>query len=157
MNDRETIWEALLSDRIDIIATDHAPHTWEEKNKPYTQAPSGLPLVQHSVLMMLEEVKKGRMTIEKMVEKMCHAPADCFNLSNRGYIREGYAADLVLIDPKKTYTVSKSNIIYKCGWSPLEGTTFSNEIAYTFVNGNVVYENGKILEGTIGQRLKFNQ
>ncbi|MBI3234635.1 MAG: amidohydrolase family protein, partial [Bacteroidetes bacterium] len=101
--------------------------------------------------------KKGRMTIEKMVEKMCHAPADCFNLSNRGYIREGYAADLVLIDPKKTYTVSKRNILYKCGWSPLEGTTFSNEIAYTFVNGNVVYTNGKIIEGTIGQRLKFNQ
>lgn len=156
-NDRETIWQALLTDRIDIIATDHAPHTWQEKQNPYTSAPAGLPLVQHGVLMMLEEVKKARFTIEKMVEKMCHAPADCFGINNRGYIREGYYADLVLVDPTKTYTVSKENLLYKCGWSPLEGTTFSNSIAYTFVSGKKVYENGKIIEAGSGMRMMFDR
>ena len=156
LNDRETIWNALLNNRIDIIATDHAPHTWDEKNQKYIQAPSGLPLVQHSLQMMLEEVKRGRFSIEKMVEKMCHAPADCFKIRNRGYIREGYAADLVLINPLQDYTVSKDNLLYKCGWSPLEGTTFSHSIAYTFVNGIKVFEHGKLIEGSNGQRMVFN-
>lgn len=154
-HNKEALWNALLDDRLDIIATDHAPHTWEEKQKPYGQAPSGLPLVQHSLQMMLHYVKEGRISIEKVVEKMCHAPAECFNIEERGYLREGYWADLVLIDPNEAYTVSKSNILYKCGWSPLEGVTFPASISHTFVNGDIVFENGKVNDTVRGMRLKF--
>jgi dihydroorotase len=152
---KEALWKALLDDRLDIIATDHAPHTWEEKQKPYGQAPSGLPLVQHSLQMMLHYVKEGRISVEKVVEKMCHAPAECFHIEERGYLREGYWADLVLVDPSENYLVSKNNILYKCGWSPLEGVTLPATITHTIVNGNVVFENGKINNITKGMRLRF--
>lgn len=152
---RAALWEALLDDRLDIIATDHAPHTWEEKQKPYGEAPSGLPLVQHSLQMMLHYVKEGRISVEKVVEKMCHAPAECFNIEERGYLREGYWADLVLVDPNQSYTVSKRNILYKCSWSPLEGETLPASISHTLVNGNVVFENGQVNEVTQGMRLRF--
>ncbi|PZF73266.1 dihydroorotase [Taibaiella soli] len=154
---KEALWEALLDDRLDIIATDHAPHTWEEKQLPYQQAPSGLPLVQHSLLMMLHYVKEGRISIEKVVEKMAHAPAQCFLIRERGYIREGYHADLVLVDMNDSTTVTKENILYKCGWSPLEGVTLPARITHTLVNGNVVYENGQVLDLHRGQRLLFNR
>ncbi len=152
---KEALWKALLDDRLDIIATDHAPHTWEEKQQPYGKAPSGLPLVQHSLQMMLHYVKEGRIGIEKVVEKMCHAPAICFNIEERGYLREGYWADLVLVDPNENYTVAKSNILYHCGWSPLEGVTLPATISHTIVNGNVVFEKGKINDETKGMRLQF--
>jgi dihydroorotase len=152
---KEALWEALLDDRLDIIATDHAPHTWEEKQKPYGQAPSGLPLVQHSLQMMLQYVKEGRISIEKVVEKMCHAPAECFNIEDRGYLREGYWADLVLVDPDEPYTVSKSNILYKCGWSPLEGVTLPASVTHTIVNGDIVFEHGRVNDSIRGMRLKF--
>jgi len=152
---KEALWTALLDDRLDIIATDHAPHTWEEKQKPFNEAPSGLPLVQHALQMMLHYVKEGRISIEKVVEKMCHAPAECFNIDNRGYIREGYWADLVLINPNEMYTVDKSNILYKCGWSPLEGVSFPASITHTLVNGNVVFENGKVNDELKGMRMAF--
>lgn len=152
---KEALWKALLDDRLDIIATDHAPHTWDEKQKPFNEAPSGLPLVQHSLQMMLHYVKEGRISIEKVVEKMCHAPAECFNIEDRGYLREGYWADLVLINPNELYTVDKSNILYKCGWSPLEGVTFPASISHTLVNGNVVFENGKVNDTIRGKRLSF--
>ncbi len=151
------LWKALLDDRLDIIATDHAPHTWEEKQLPYQQAPSGLPLVQHSLLLMLDYVKQGMLTIEKVAEKMAHAPAVCFQIAERGYIREGYFADLVLVDMNKSTTVSKENILYKCGWSPLEGVTLPASVEYTFVNGNVVYENGAVLDHVKGQRIRFDR
>jgi len=138
-----------------VIATDHAPHTWEEKQKPYPAAPSGLPLVQHSLLMMLHYVQEGKISLEKVVEKMCHAPADCFRIRERGYIREGYFADLVLVDPQQQFTVQKENIRYKCGWSPLEGFTFPAAITHTFVNGNIVFENGVVHTMEKGQRLRF--
>jgi dihydroorotase len=154
---KEALWEALLDDRLDIIATDHAPHTWEEKQQPFQQAPSGVPLVQHSLLLMLEYVKKGRLTLEKVVEKMCHAPARCFQISERGYIREGYFADLVLVDMNGTTNVSKSNLLYKCNWSPFEGHDFPAQIKYTLVNGHIVYENGKINDTVKGQRLSFDR
>jgi dihydroorotase len=154
---RDALWVALLDDRLDIIATDHAPHTWEEKQQPYAKAPAGVPLVQHSMLLMLEYVRAGKISIEKMVEKMSHAPAICFEIYNRGYIREGYYADVVLVDMNKTTTVSKENILYKCGWSPFEGHTFPASIEYTLVNGQVVYEQGKIVATTTGQRLLFNR
>jgi len=154
---KAALWEALLDDRLDIIATDHAPHTWEEKQLPYQQAPAGLPLVQHSILMMLEYAKAGRISVEKVVEKMCHAPAECFQLAERGYIREGYFADLVLVDLNDTTTVSKENILYKCGWSPLEGHTFPAAVHTTFVNGQIVFENGKVNDAIRGQRLSFNR
>lgn len=139
---REELWKALLDDRIDIIATDHAPHTWEEKMQPYPKSPAGLPLVQHSLQMMLEYVKEGRITIQEMVRKMCHAPADCFQVHKRGYLDEGYYADLVLVKPNAPYTVEKGNILYKCGWSPLEGTTFSNSVDKVWVNGALSWNNG---------------
>lgn len=156
-DNKKALWEGLLDDRLDIIATDHAPHTWEEKQLPYQQAPSGLPLVQHPLLLMLEYAKQGKISIEKVVQKMCHAPADCFQISNRGYVREGYCADLVLVNLQGTTTVSKANLLYKCGWSPLEGHTFPAAIHSTFVNGEIVYENGKINESVRGQRLSFNR
>ena len=154
---RTALWEALLDDRLDIIATDHAPHTWEEKQQPYQKAPSGVPLVQHALPLMLQYVQEGRITIEKVVEKMCHAPAQCFQLAKRGYIREGYHADLVLVDMNKTATVTKENILYKCNWSPFEGHTFPASVRYTFVNGNLVYKDGKVNDAVKGQRLKFDR
>jgi len=155
--DRLGLWEALLDDRIDVLATDHAPHTLEEKNNVYTKAPSGGPLVQHAVTAILEKVKEGVIPIEKAVEKMSHNPAKLFQIAKRGFIKEGYFADLVLINPNKPYTVSKDNILYKCGWSPFEGTTFSSSITHTFVNGNLIYNNGVFDEKTKGKRLTFDR
>lgn len=153
---RKALWEALLDDRLDIIATDHAPHTWDEKQNKYAKAPSGLPLVQHSLQAMLQNVDDGLISLERMVEKMCHAPTECFHLRDRGYLREGYKADLVLIDPNKPYTVDKSNILHKCGWSPFESTTFNNSITHTWVSGHLAWENGTLHENKTGERLMFN-
>jgi dihydroorotase len=155
--DRDGLWEALLDDRLDVVATDHAPHTMDEKNNPYLSAPSGGPLVQHALQAMLQKVEEGKISIEKVVEKMAHAPADLFRIEDRGYIREGYYADLVVVDPSKSQTVSKDNLFYKCGWSPFEGETFSNVVEATYVNGNCVYHKGLIQETTVGSRLKFNR
>jgi dihydroorotase len=155
IKDKEALWDALLTDKLDVIATDHAPHTLEEKNNTYFKAPSGGPLVQHSLVAMLEMTKKGSILIEKVVQKMCHAPADLFRIDRRGYIRENYFADLVLIDPNNSWQVSKENILYKCGWSPFEGQEFSHRVVTTFVNGKKVYNNGEIQEGIYGQRLQF--
>lgn len=156
-DDRAKLWEALLDDRIDVIATDHAPHTLEEKSKKYLEAPSGGPLVQHALNVMLENVKNGKISLEKIVEKMCHNPAILFQIEKRGYIRVGYKADLVLVDLDDQYTVSKDNILYKCGWSPFEGTTFHSMITHTFVNGFLAYENGKVSEEKHGERLLFDR
>jgi dihydroorotase len=153
--DREGIWEALLDNRIDVIATDHAPHSIEEKMQAYGAAPSGGPLVQHALLAMLDKVSEGKITIERVVEKMAHAPATLFRIKERGYLREGYAADLVLVEPKPSATVDKSNVLYKCGWSPFEGHQFSHQIHSTYVNGNCVYDNGQIIENSLGKRLLF--
>ncbi len=156
-DDRAGLWKALLDDRLDIIATDHAPHTLAEKDNVYTKAPSGGPLVQHALNAILEKVKDGTISIEKAVEKMCHNPAKIFKINNRGFIREGYYADLVLIDANKPNTVTKENILYKCGWSPFEGTEFSSTITHTFVNGNLMYDNGNFNEEIKGERLLFNR
>ncbi len=153
--DKEALWEALLSDKIDVIATDHAPHTLEEKNNTYFKAPSGGPLVQHSLVAMLEMSKKGFISIEKVIQKMCHAPADLFRIEKRGYIREGYFADLVLVDPNQSWIVSPENILYKCGWSPFEGVEFSNKVVATFVNGEQVFSNDGILKTILGSRISF--
>lgn len=155
--DKAALWEALLADKIDVVATDHAPHTLIEKDHSYFKAPSGGPLVQHSLVAMLEMSRKGMISIEKVIEKMCHAPADLFRIDRRGYIREGYYADLVLFDPAQSWTVSHENILYKCGWSPFDGTEFSNKVTHTFVNGDLVYANGAVLPGKIGKRLEFNR
>ncbi|MCK6640775.1 MAG: dihydroorotase [Bacteroidia bacterium] len=155
-NDREALWKALLDNRIDVIATDHAPHTIEEKQQSYLKAPSGGPLVQHSLVAMLEKAREGKISVERVVEKMCHAPADLFRIDKRGYIREGYWADLVLVHPQQHWTVAKDNLLYKCGWSPLEGTVFHSRVVSTFVNGNLVYNNGAINELYKGMRLEFN-
>lgn len=136
---KEALWEALLEDRLDIIATDHAPHTLSEKEPPYERAHSGLPLVQHSLLLMLEYYKKQKISLEKIVEKMCHAPAECFRIEERGFIREGYCADVVMLNLNKETLVNKNNIFYKCGWSPLEGASLSGSVLKTFVNGNCVF------------------
>lgn len=154
---KAALWEALLDDRLDIIATDHAPHTWEEKQQPFAQAPSGVPLVQHSLQLMLQYARQGKISIEKVVEKMSHTPAVCFQITERGYIREGYWADLVLVDMNMPYTVTKENILYKCGWSPFEGHSFPATIKYTLVNGDVVYENGHVNDNVRGQRLRFDR
>jgi dihydroorotase len=154
---KEALWTALLDDRLDIIATDHAPHTWEEKQQPYQQAPSGIPLVQHSLLLMLQYVQQGRITIEKVVDKMSHAPVRCFHIQKRGYIREGYFADLVLVDMNASTAVTKENILYKCGWSPFEGHTFPATVRYTFVNGDIAFENGVVNDSVRGQRLLFER
>lgn len=154
---KEALWQALLDNRLDIIATDHAPHTWEEKHKPYAEAPAGVPLVQHSLLMLLQARAEGRISLEKIVEKACHAPADCFQVADRGYIREGYFADAVLLDLNQSTTVNKGNLYYKCGWSPFEGHTFPGRIVSTFVNGQRVYHEGQIREDIRGQRLVFNR
>ncbi|MGX5820803.1 dihydroorotase [Chitinophaga lutea] len=153
---REALWQGLLDDRLDIIATDHAPHTWDEKQQPYLQAPSGVPLVQHSLLMMLEQVKAGRFSLEKMVQKMSHAPAACFRIRERGYLREGYFADAVIVDLQQSTTVTKNNIHYRCGWSPFEGHTFPAAVTHTFVSGHLAYENGQFNENRQGERLLFN-
>ncbi|MBZ0099806.1 MAG: dihydroorotase [Taibaiella sp.] len=154
---KEALWKALLDDRLDIIATDHAPHTWEEKQQPYPKSPSGLPLVQHSLQLMLKYVQEGKITLEKVVEKMAHAPAICFQISQRGFIREGYFADLVLVDMQRQTKVSKSNLLCKCGWSPLEGETLPGEIRYTLVNGKAALDDGKINKAVRGKRLSFDR
>lgn len=153
--DREVIWAALLDDRIDIVATDHAPHTWDEKQQPYADAPSGLPLVQHSLIIMMQHVLQGRLSIARMVEKMCHAPAECFRIVDRGYLDEGAWADLVIFDQELEWTVDKSNLLYHCGWSPLEGQSMKGKILQTWVNGNCVYRNGKVMDQPFGMRLQF--
>ena len=153
--DKDGLWKALLDDRIDVIATDHAPHTWEEKQKPYTQCPSGAPLVGHSLLVMLENYHTGKISLEKIVEKMAHNPAIIFKIEKRGFIREGYKADLVLVDFNEKWVVSKENLLYKCGWSPLEGMELSSKVTHTFVNGHLAYENGFISQEKKGERLLF--
>jgi dihydroorotase len=155
--DRLGLWKALLDDRIDVLATDHAPHTLDEKNNNYLNAPSGGPLVQHAIIALLEKVKEGVIPIEKAVEKMSHNPAKLFQIEKRGFIKEGYFADIVLIDMNKPQTVSKDNILYKCGWSPFEGTTFSSTITHTFVNGNLIYNNGIFNDDIKGKRITFNR
>ncbi len=155
--DKEGLWKALQDGRIDVIATDHAPHTSEEKDQVYTKCPSGAPLVQHSLVAMLEMHARRRISLEKIVEKMCHNPAIIFEIEKRGFIREGYKADLVLVDPDSKWTVSKDNLLYKCGWSPLEGTEFSAKVTHTFVNGYLAYENGKVSEEKRGERLLFDR
>ena len=155
--DRHGLWEALLDDRIDVLATDHAPHTLEEKSNVYTKAPSGGPLVQHAVIAILEKVKEGVISIEKAVEKMSHNPAKLFQIERRGFIKKGYYADLVLVNTNEPQTVSKDNLLYKCGWSPFEGTTFSSTITHTFVNGNLMYNKGVFNEKTKGKRITFNR
>jgi dihydroorotase len=156
-NDRTALWAALLDDRIDVIATDHAPHTKEEKNQVYTKAPSGGPLVQHAVVAMFEAYHQGKISVEKIVEKMAHNPAKIFKIENRGFIKEGYYADLVLINPTMPWNVKKENILYKCGWSPFEGTNFKSRITHTFVNGELVYQNSKVNDCKSGMRLLFNR
>ena len=155
--DRNGLWKALLDDRIDIIATDHAPHTIEEKSNSYLKAPSGGPLVQHALLALLEKVKENVLPIEKLIEKACHNPAKIFQIEKRGFIKEGFYADLVLVDTNLPQTVRKENILYKCGWSPFEGSTFSSSIVKTFVNGVLMYDNGVFDEVTKGQRITFNR
>ena len=155
--DKDGLWKALLDDRIDVIATDHAPHTLEEKANPYTSAPSGGPLVQHAVVAMFEANKQGKISVEKIVEKMAHNPAKIFKIDRRGFIKEGFYADLAIVDPNSLWTVSKENILYHCGWSPLEGTTFSSKITHTFVNGTLVFENQEVKEINKGKRLAFNR
>ncbi|PVH24843.1 dihydroorotase [Sphingobacterium corticibacter] len=155
--DRDEIWRAVLDGRIDVIATDHAPHTFEEKSQPYLQAPSGGPLVQHALQALLDKVKEGRLTLEQLVQKTAHNTARCFQIEQRGFIREGYWADLVLVDLNKPYTVTKENILSKCKWSPFEGHTFSANIEHTIVSGNVAYTNGKIQEVGSGHRMLFDR
>ena len=154
-SDQKALWYALNNNYFDIIATDHAPHTWEEKQGKYMQAPSGLPLVQHSLQLMLEHAKMGKITRNKVVEKMSHAVADCFNIEKRGYLREGYWADIVIVNPETEVEVKKDNILYKCGWSPLEGEIFTTAIEHTIVSGHLAYSNGKFDESKWGERLTF--
>jgi dihydroorotase len=155
--DRDALQEAVKNNRIDIIATDHAPHTLEEKSRSYFKAPSGGPLVQHSLAIMMELWHRKIFSLEKIVEKMCHNPAILFNIRERGFIREGYKADLVLVDPEQSWTVSKENILYKCGWSPFEGETFRSKVLKTIVNGTIVFDEGRIDEEYRGQRLLFDR
>ncbi len=155
--DREKLWECLLNDTIDVIATDHAPHTFEEKSQNYLNAPSGGPLVQHAVVAMFEQFHKGRISVEKIVEKMCHNPAKIFKIENRGFIKEGFYADLVIVNPSKPWNVQNENILSKCGWSPFKDFNFKSRISHTFVNGNLVFENGKVKDIKAGKRLLFNR
>lgn len=155
--DRDGVFQAVLDGHIDVIATDHAPHTFEEKSKPYAQAPSGGPLVQHALQALLDLVKQGKITLEQVVQKTAHNTAEVFQVENRGFIREGYWADLVLVDLNQPYEVSKGNILSKCGWSPFEGHTFSSTIRHTIVSGNMAYTDGKIIEVGTGHRLLFNR
>ncbi len=155
--DQDGLWAALNDDRIDVLATDHAPHTWDEKQNPYTKAPSGGPLVQHALLALLTASKNEKISLERLVQKACHNPAILFDIKERGYIRPGYYADLVLVDLKKPCTVTPESILYKCGWSPFEGTTFAASIHSTFVNGTLAYADGKIQATQAGQRLTFDR
>jgi dihydroorotase len=155
--DRDGILKAILDGRIDVIATDHAPHSIEEKLQPYLQAPSGGPLVQHALPAVLEFYHQGKIGLEQIAEKMAHNVAICFQLENRGFIREGYWADMVLVDLNNLWTVDKSNILYKCKWSPFEGSTFKSKIVHTLVSGNLAYSNGSLVEGKAGKRLIFNR
>ena len=155
--DRELLWKALLDDRIDVIATDHAPHTKQEKANTYLNAPSGGPLVQHALPAMMEKVHDGVMDMETLVEKMCHNPAILFRVEDRGFLREGYHADFVLVDPNRPWSVGKDNTLYKCGWSPFEGTLFKSRVTHTFVGGHLVYRNGQIDDSVKGSRLKFTR
>ena len=155
LSDQQTLWESLNDDRIDVIATDHAPHTLNEKSNNYLNCPSGGPLVQHSLNMMFEHYLNKKITLEKIVQKMCHNPAILFRVNKRGFIRKNYFADIVIIDPRKNYTVDSNNILYKCGWSPFEGTKFNSQITHTFINGNLVYENGSINEDLRGKKISF--
>ena len=154
---RDALWKALLDDRLDLIATDHAPHTLEEKDQPYEKAHAGLPLIQHSLPLMLYYHQQGKISLEKIADKMSHAVADCFQILERGYIREGYHADLVIVDPAQPFTVEKQNILYKCGWSPLENFRFPASITHTFVNGHLVYQNGEWDGSVKGRRMEFNR
>lgn len=155
--DRTALWKALNDDRIDVLATDHAPHTLAEKSNPYTSAPSGGPLVQHALLALLTAVGQGKISLEKLVQKACHNPAILFQVENRGYIKEGFQADLVLVDLEKKTTVTKDNLLYQCGWSPFEGTTFDASIEKTWVNGQLVYDQGEIIEAGAGEQLTFSR
>lgn len=155
--DREGIWNAVLDGRIDVIATDHAPHTFEEKSKPYPEAPSGGPLVQHALLAMYEFVKNGKLPMETVVQKMAHNVADLFQIEKRGYIRQGYYADIVILDPNQKTTVSKNNLHYKCGWSPFDGQVFNSKVTHTFINGDLVFCNDKFDETPKGKRLTFDR
>lgn len=156
-HDRDELRKGLVDGRLDVVATDHAPHTIEEKNNRYFKAPSGGPLVQHALVAMLEMVKQGYFTYELVVEKMSHNPAILFQIDKRGYIKEGFKADMVLVNPKASWEVKPENILYKCGWSPFEGTKFSHKVTHTFVNGKLAYSDGKINEEVRGERLKFNR
>ena len=156
-NDRKVLWEALLDDRIDVIATDHAPHTLEEKKQPYLKAPSGGPLVQHAIVAMFESHLQGKISVEKIVEKMCHNPAKIFKIEKRGFIKEGYFADLVIVNSGLPWSVKKENIFAKCGWSPFEGFTFKSRITHTFVNGKLVYNLFKVKDIRAGKRLSFDR
>ncbi len=155
--DREQLWKALLDNRIDVIATDHAPHTLDEKENVYTKVPSGGPLVQHALVAMLEAYHNGKITLEKIVEKMCHNPSILFQIEKRGFIKEGYFADLVIVNTNNPWTVKKDNILYKCGWSPFENTTFKSRITHTFVNGSLIYKNFKFYNLKVAKRLTFNR
>ena len=155
--DREQLFQALLDDKLDVIATDHAPHTAKEKANTYFNAPSGGPLVQHALVAMLEFYHQGKIGLEKIVEKMCHSPAICFQIKNRGFIREGYAADLVLVDLQQPWQVKKENILYKCAWSPFEGYTFQSSITHTWINGHLAYKEGQFDDSQKGQRLEFDR
>jgi dihydroorotase len=155
--DRDAIWKALLDNRIDVIATDHAPHTLQEKQNNYWQAPSGGPLVQHALPAMIDFYKEKKITLETIVQKMCHNPALLFNIQKRGFIREGYWADLVLVDLNSNYEVKRDTILSKCGWSPFEGHSFKSKVTHTFVSGNLVYEKGKIFESGLGKRMEFHR
>ncbi len=154
---KAVLLQALLDDKLDVIATDHAPHTWQEKSQHYLKAPSGLPLVQHSLNIMLDFVRQNKISIERLVEKMAHAPAQCFQIADRGYIDEGKYADLVLVDPQATFTIAKDNIYYKCGWSPLEGKSFTGSVKATFINGIKAYDNSGVFRQGAGQRLTFDR
>ncbi|MDX1683784.1 MAG: dihydroorotase [Saprospiraceae bacterium] len=156
-SDRRAIWKALHEGRIDVIATDHAPHTLEEKESPYMEAPAGLPLVQHTLYLMLKKVNEGEISLPFLVDKMCHAPADLFDVKERGYLREGYFADLVIVDPDEIWTVDRSNILHKCGWSPLEGWRIQGKVKKTFVSGHLAYNDGKFNESRMGDRLVFDR
>ena len=156
--DRLALQQALVADRLDLIGTDHAPHTLEEKQQSsYFKAPAGLPLVQHAVPMVLEMVHEQVMSLQQAVNKMCHAPAEIFKVHERGYLREGYFADLVLLDLQQQQTITREDVLYKCGWSPLEGRTLHSSISQTFVNGELKYDNGRFIGAANGERLKFNR
>jgi dihydroorotase len=155
--DKDALWKALLDDRIDVIATDHAPHTLEEKSNPYATCPSGGPLVQHALVALFEAYHQGKISVEKIVEKFCHNPAKIFKIEKRGFIKEGYFADIAIVNAYLPWNVKKENILYKCGWSPFEGYSFKSRVTHTFVNGKLVYANGKVKDEKAGQRLLFDR